>query len=505
MDKHILEEYFITLVDQREPSKALDYLDQYPVLIDDPTVKTATYISALLLMCEEIESCIQFSEIQIKKIPSADLHYNLAYAYELSDQVLLAIKNYQCARLFSTDASFHDEVQIKILTLKYPEIDPDTMDALILYNQSVREYIQAQLMHPGENIEITDYIKSKPPVTKPEPSILFGTMEIANHISHYIKYFRTNNYDVLGLNYVPSYLNYNCDFSQALSLLSPDQIQLHYLLNAIDLINDYDVFHFVFNQTLLPGNLDLILLKKLGKKVFMHNLGSEIRIPDIARKHHPYWRHAEDYLGMLNGLQIEKNIQGLSSWIDNCIVNDYEMRSYIEKYYKNVFMLPLPIDLSHYQFTPQKRSDTIHIVHAPTNRSVKGSVFFENAIKALSQKYPIRYTRIENLPHEEAMKYYKEADIVLDELIIGTYGSLTIECLAMGRCVATFIHPGFKTPHADEIPVWSVNVDNLMERLEMLINSYELRCSLSLKGREYVEKHNDYNAVGAELIKIYMS
>ena len=115
------------------------------------------------------------------------------------------------------------------------------------------------------------------------------------------------------------------------------------------------------------------------------------------------------------------------------------------------------------------------------------------------------FRSIENLPHEEAMKYYKEADIVLDELIIGTYGSLTIECLAMGRCVATFIHPGFKTPHADEIPVWSVNVDNLMERLEMLINSYELRCSLSLKGREYVEKHNDYNAVGAELIKIYMS
>lgn len=504
MYNHILEKPFINFMDQNNIEQAIDYLDKYPSLIKMPSQKTASYISALLIICNELNECIKFSEHQIKINPSSDLHYNLAYAYELNGNVLEAIKNYQCARLFSLDLEFRNEIQVKILKFKYPNVDTPTFDSIVEYTQSVKKFIKAQLTQPTENLNPKDFVNQKPPLIESQISILYGTIEIANHISHYVKYFRNNNFNVLGINYAPSYLNYECDFSQNLATLSPNEISTHYLLNAVDLINDYDVFHFLFNQTLIPNHIDLIVLKKLRKKVFMHNLGSEIRIPDIARKMNPYWKYAENYLSNLNGPQIQNTLQFLSSWIDNSIVNDYEMRSYTEKYYKNIYMIGLPIDIDKYSFQPLKESKIIHIVHAPTNSNVKGTAIFECAIKELSEKYPIRYTRVERMAHSEAIAQYKIADIIFDQLIIGTHGSFTIECLAMGKCVATFINEDLPTPHGEDIPIWNVNVNNIVQRLEELISSFDLRSDLSQRARKYAEKNNDYNIICKLLLDIYL-
>ena len=503
MDIKSLEFSLLDLVNQQQFEKALKLLDAYPELITTPTFETASCISMLLLISESYDECIQFSEHHLKRLPICDLHYNLAYAYENQGDSLLAIKNYQCARLFTLDLDFRNELNEKIVRLRFDDQDEEIINALFEYYAQEKSYVKEQLLHPHQNLNPKDYIHTKFPISAYQPSILYGTMEIANHISHYIKVFRNRNFIVLGIDYAPNYLQYDLDFSQSFDQIAGDKAQELRLLNTIDLISDFDVFHFVFNMTLMSGNLDLHPLKKLGKKVFMHNLGSEIRVPSIARNHHPYWQYAEDYLSMLNEDVIKQNIHTFSTWVDHCIINDYEMKSYVQADYKHVHMLGLPINLEKYQYKPQVKRDTIHVVHAPTNRSVKGSKYFEAALKQLSEKYPIHYTRVEKMDHDEAMKIYREADIVLDELIIGTYGSLTIECMAMGPCVATFINPSFNTPHNEEIPVWSVNVDNLVQRLDELMSSFELRNELSLRARSYVERNNDVNIIGAKLLEIY--
>jgi len=503
MDRKLIEASLLALVNNQQLNEALSYLDEYPELIDSPTVETASCISLLLLVSESYDECILFSEHHLKLLASADLHYNLAFAYESVGDPLMAIKNYQCARLFSLDIDFRTELNEKIVRLRFNEQPESIQLELLDYYQQERLFVRTQLQKPKEILNPADFIHSKFPLTEYKPSILLGTMEIANHISHYIKYFRSQKFIVLGIDYAPNYLQYDLDFSQNFDKIAQENAYELRLLNAVDLISDFDIFHFVFNTSLVADCSDLIPLKSLGKKVFMHNLGSEIRIPDIARGHHPYWKYAEDYLHMLNGDAIKQNIRTISSWIDHSIVNDYEMMSYVHNDYKQVHMVGLPINLEEYSFSPQLNRPFIHVVHAPTNRSVKGSIYFEKAIQELSKKYPIKYARVEKMDHHEAMKIYRDADIVLDELIIGTYGSLTIECMAMGRCVATFINPGFLTPHNEEIPVWSVNIDNLIPRLDELMSSFELRESLSLKARAYVERNNDLQIIGAKLIDIY--
>lgn len=495
---------FIEYVKSDQIEKALSYLDTYPELISNPSQDTAAYISKVLLLCNAYEECIEFSTFHMTNKPSVELFSNLAFAYEKTKNTLEAIKYYQCSRLFTTNFKTRAEAELKIQQLRYPDLDEETFDSLMLYFSQQKKYVLAQLRNPGKQIEPEDYIKTTIPIQNEKPKIFYGTMEIANHISHYLNYFRSHGFDVFGINYEPTYLNYNCDFSFNLSALSPEQFQEHFLLNAADLIVDYDIFHFIFNKTLMPDSTDLVPLNRLHKKIFMHNLGSEVRIPEIARTHHDYWKYAENYLSQLSSEINNNNLRVYSNWIPNCIVNDYEMNSYVSNYYKNVYMLGLPIDLRSYSYYGVSKSKKIHIVHAPTNPTVKGTVYFEEAIQKLSEKYPIQYTRIERMDHHQAMEIYKTADIICDQLIIGTYGSLAIEAMAMGKCVASFVNPNFQTPHGTDIPIWNLNIDNIYERLEELIVSPELRASLSIKSRIYVERNNDINIVGKQLLDIYM-
>jgi hypothetical protein len=501
---NIVEREFIELVTEEHIQEAINLLDRNPTLISTPSQQSVSYIATVLLICDEIEECIRFCEFNVKKFTNPDLYYNLAYAYEISNLPLKAIRNYQCSKLLSKDLDLRSDIHKHIQSLRYPQLDDVSMQQLIKYQEQEKAYILEQLKNPQNLLSPEEYITTtKPDLGIQKPKILYGTMEIANHISHYLSYFRSQEFDVLGVNYFPNYLEYNCDFSYNPATIAPDNPTGLFALNAIDLIADYDVFHFVFNRTLMPNSTDIIPLKQLNKKVFMHNLGSEIRIPEIAKKHHPFWNNAQDYLDGLNSEMIKNNLKTFSRWIDHCIVNDYEMKSYVKDYYKNVHMIGLPIDLEKYAYKPQEDHLPIRIVHAPTNKSVKGSIFFEEAIEKLSQKYHISYQRIENMDHEQAINLINDSDIVLDQLIIGTYGSLAMESMAMGKCIVSFINPNLDTPHNEPIPIWNTTIENVYDRIEEIILSFEKRLSLSNKARNYVERNNDCNLICEKLLKLY--
>lgn len=500
------EQAFLNYLSEEQFESALSLIDSDPSLLYSDNKEVLSGISFILILANELDECITFCLHQLKSKPSADLFYNLACAYELKNNILEAIRFFQCARMYTMDLIVRNDVQRKILNLRYPELSEAEIQQFELFYLQQKMYIIEQLKEPQKILNPKEFITTSAPRTSvSKPRILYGTMEIANHIAHYLQYFRTRDFDVFGVNYYPSYLNYDCDFSFNIIALSPNEAMNHYALNAADLICEYDVFHFLFNRTLLPQSTDLIPLKQLNKTVFMHNLGSDIRIPEIAFKHHDYWKYAESYLKQLNSEVIKHNITLFSKWIDHCIVNDHEMLSYVKNDYKHIHMIGLPIDLTKYTYVVPAIRNTLHIVHAPTNPEVKGSCFFEHAIHNLSKKYSIKYTRVEKMDHKEALEIFKNADIICDQLIIGTYGSLAVECMAMGKCIATFINPNFQPAHNEEIPMWALNIDNIESRLEELIASSTLRQSLSQKARAYVEKNNDLDKIGAQLLALYQT
>lgn len=100
--------------------------------------------------------------------------------------------------------------------------------------------------------------------------------------------------------------------------------------------------------------------------------------------------------------------------------------------------LPYSVDTSQIEY----RSSTfarprLRILHAPTNRAAKGSAHILAALDRLATTHGGQFevSIIEGIPHAEAMRMYAEADVVVDQVLIGWYGALAVETMAMGKPV----------------------------------------------------------------------
>ena len=169
-----------------------------------------------------------------------------------------------------------------------------------------------------------------------------------------------------------------------------------------------DVFHFYFGLTLIPKSIQFPLLRALRKKSVFHYLGSDIR--GKSREELAFGKRA-----------------------DAEIVGSYDATRWVPE----AHVIPPGLDLR--EFTPQPPSDNPRplVVHAPSNRTKKGT---QHVIDACAQ-LPVELDIVEGVPHEEARARYARADIVVDQLNAGWHGVFALESMALGKPVVTYLKP----------------------------------------------------------------
>ena len=90
---------------------------------------------------------------------------------------------------------------------------------------------------------------------------------------------------------------------------------------------------------------------------------------------------------------------------------------------------------------PAKDPNRFVVAHAPTNRQIKGTHYLLDAVARLKARgYPIDLLLVENLPHADAL-HYRRADVAVDQLLVGSYGLLAAELMALGVPTAVYL-PG---------------------------------------------------------------
>ncbi len=109
------------------------------------------------------------------------------------------------------------------------------------------------------------------------------------------------------------------------------------------------------------------------------------------------------------------------------------------------------------------------------------------------------------MSHREAVELYKKADIVIDQILCGAYGNLSVEAMALGKPVICFIRPDLLQSFPSTLPVQSANPDTLYAVLRDLVLDGTKRAELGKQGRLYVEEHHDAAKVAQQLKAIYKS
>lgn len=86
--------------------------------------------------------------------------------------------------------------------------------------------------------------------------------------------------------------------------------------------------------------------------------------------------------------------------------------------------------------------DVFRIGHAPSSRTVKGSSYVFDVLEDLQRDgYPVELILIENTKNSDAMALYPTLDLMIDQLVIGWYGGLAVECMSLGIPVMCYINP----------------------------------------------------------------
>jgi glycosyltransferase involved in cell wall biosynthesis len=243
----------------------------------------------------------------------------------------------------------------------------------------------------------------------------------------------------------------------------------------------FDTFHFHGGESFFWRSLDLPILKLLGKKVVIHIHGSEIRNP--------------------NGV-VRRNFKFLKKYSDKFVAAPSELLEFVPE------ADPLPTSVEESWFLPRKHreSDEFVIVHAPTSRIIKGTKYVIAACENLKNKgYRVRLVILENVPHQEIRKFYEQADIFVDQLLIGWYGTAAIENMAMGNPAVAYIDPELRKKYAPDLPIIQANKDNIEEVFESLIKNKGMLAKISVDSREYAKNNHHPKVNARKLIEIYNS
>lgn len=323
--------------------------------------------------------------------------------------------------------------------------------------------------------------------------IVHAQTEIAGQMGIICKELKNQGHHAAGYNSFHTYLNYRG------AILNTDTFEL---LKELDfIIENSDVIHFHNGTTFIQDFKDVPLLKVRGKKMVMHHWGSDVRTVEMVNRMNPYALPPTYYTDE----EIHNQLSNLSKDIDTAIVQDYETYNYVKDYYKNVFVLPLACNVEEFQIAyPSVDNNNPLIIHAPTNREFKGSDYVEAAVNNLRGRgSTFTYQILEKMSHDKALSEYMKADIIVDQLLCGTYGMLSVEAMAMGKPVVAFIRDDVREKFPADLPIVQATPDNLDEVLNELIHNPTKRHELGMAGRKYVENYHAAEKVTKDLLRIY--
>lgn len=336
--------------------------------------------------------------------------------------------------------------------------------------------------------------------------VLHCPTNIAGQMWEYVQGLRALGVEAIALTFAPHPFGYQDDICLNLPLEpSVWRRRAKLVKNFVNVLRRYDVIHFHFGGTLLPRYLDLPILNLLGKKMVMSYWGSDVRLRDVASGNNPFY-NAPNVHVLDNDDEKIKSMKRVSRYVKVAVVADYELFSYVAPFFEKTVIIPQTVDTQKFKpVFPKPGNLNPLIVHAPSRKNVKGTSYIEEAIARLRKKYCFDFFCLHQVKNEEVKEAFKKADIVVDQLLLGTYGIVSVEAMALGKPVICYIRDDLVSKYPEDLPIVNANPRTVEDVLETLLANPELRLELGMRSRAFAERYHDSKVVAGKLLALYES
>lgn len=331
--------------------------------------------------------------------------------------------------------------------------------------------------------------------------ILHAPQNISNQLTYMASALRDLGHECEVWTFGESRFAFPCDRTIDVSERNPREVWRHFM----DAVERFDVFHFHFGQSFFPHGWegmpplwDVPVLRMLGKKVFVSYWGSDARRRKVLETINP-WGHLFLADHQPDDDRIEKSIHVWRTYANRMFVHSAELLPHVA----GSVVVERSFDLQEWpQVEPADRQRPV-LLHIPSKRAMKGTELIVEGVDRLkAEGLEFEFHLLENMSHTEVKSAIREADVLIDQLLVGDFGIISVEAMASNRVSVAYLLDDVKQAYLD-LPVYDVNPDTFVDRMRELIRDRKLRQRLAKAGRPFVKKHFSASTIARHLIGFY--
>ena len=252
-----------------------------------------------------------------------------------------------------------------------------------------------------------------------------------------------------------------------------------------------DAYRPVFGQ--LNGtdiSADLPALRQAGIKIALLGHGSEIRHPlrHLEREPDSPYRHASDVDVEYWVSICERNLQTAAESGLPLFVTTPDLIGYLP----DAVWVPLVVDITSWATDrPLLERDRPIVLHAPSARWTKGTERFIDDVRALHDQGLIELQLAEGVPWRKMRRLIQDADILIDQVAIGGYGTFACEAMAAGKPVIAHLSETVAKVVGEVPPIVEATGSEVAEAVARLVADRTEGIRIGREAAAYVREWHD--------------
>ncbi|WP_410792794.1 glycosyltransferase [Kribbella sp. C-35] len=242
------------------------------------------------------------------------------------------------------------------------------------------------------------------------------------------------------------------------------------------------------------GSFEIPHLLTKGLQVGLIAHGSDVRIPSRHAETEPWspFPDLDDETVELLERNSTRAVELFTSYPGRVYVSTPDLLDYVP----NAVWCPVIVDVDTWRSDAPVLEHKLPVVaHAPSKSAMKGSELIDPIMESLAQRGLITYRRVEGVDPADMPAVYRDADIVLDQFRVGSYGVAACEAMAAGRIVVGHIAQHVRDRVAAEtgldLPIVDATPDTVEQVVLDLIAHPERGREVAARGPDFVEMVHD--------------
>ena len=309
--------------------------------------------------------------------------------------------------------------------------------------------------------------------------------------------------------YVDDASAHSCSFRR-----DPQRYESDYLISAETYKTDWD-FRAEFSRYLIPrfthalleGDAplfarvgqrdvaeDIALLRERGVQVALIAHGSDVRLPSHHVEIEPWspFRSMDPDVYKRMEAFAKRSVRIFNAYPGPVFISTPDLIEFVPA----ATWCPVIVDPERWASAQGVFERNIPIVaHAPSSSDMKGSDLIDPLLERLHADGVIEYRRVQDIEPKEMPAIYGDADIVVDQLALGSYGVAACEAMAAGRIVLGHVSEQVRSAAQEaaglDLPILEVTPDSIVERIRELLADRESARDTAARGPEFVRTLHD--------------